>query len=132
MKIKRKRELRPEVYTASLNDIMFFLLLFFLIVSTLVNPSVIQLMLPKSSANIQKVSKQTINVTVTADLHYYLNDKPIQLEQIEPEIQRLVYNTEEATVILHAERSITLQDLVALLDIGQKLHVKMILATQKE
>ena len=89
-------------------------------------------MLPKASANIQKVSKQTINISVTADLKYYLNDKPIALDAIMPEIQRLVYNTEEATIILHAERTITLQDLVALLDIGQKLHVKMILATQKD
>jgi biopolymer transport protein ExbD len=131
MKIQRKRELQPEVYTASLNDIMFFLLLFFLIVSTLVNPSVIQLMLPKASANVQKVSKQTINVSVTSDLKYYLNDKPIALENIMPEVQKLVYDTQEATIILHADRTIPLQNLVDILDIGQQLHVKMILATQK-
>jgi biopolymer transport protein ExbD len=132
MKIRRKREMQPEVYTASLNDIMFFLLLFFLIVSTLVNPSVIQLMLPKASANIQKMSKQTINISITADLKYFLNDKPIALDQIKPEIQRLVTNTEDATVILRADKSIQLQDLVSVLDIGHQLHVKMILATQKE
>jgi biopolymer transport protein ExbD len=132
MKIRRKREMQPEVYTASLNDIMFFLLLFFLIVSTLVNPSVIQLMLPKASANIQKMSKQTINISITADLKYFLNDKPIMLDQIKPEIQRIVSNTEDATVILRADKSIQLQDLVSVLDIGHQLHVKMILATQKE
>ncbi len=132
MKIRRKREIQPEVYTSSLNDIMFFLLLFFLIVSTLVNPSVIQLMLPKASANVQKMSKQTINISVTADLKYFLNDKPIELAAILPEIQRLVANTEDATVILRADKTIQLQDLVNVLDIGHKLHVKMILATSKE
>lgn len=132
MKIKRKREIQPEVYTSSLNDIMFFLLLFFLIVSTLVNPSVIQLMLPKASANVQKMSKQTINISVTADLKYFLNDKPIEFAAILPEIQNLVKNTEDATVILRADKSIQLQDLVNVLDIGHQLHVKMILATSKE
>jgi biopolymer transport protein ExbD len=135
MIIKRKRELQPEVYTASLNDIMFFLLLFFLIVSTLVNPSVIQLMLPKASAEVQKMSKQSINISIKqADtgIQYYLNDLPIALDQIKPAIQQMVVPTSEATVILRAERTIQLQDLVSVLDIGHQLHVKMILATQKE
>jgi biopolymer transport protein ExbD len=132
MIIKRKRELQPEVYTSSLNDIMFFLLLFFLIVSTLVNPSVIQLMLPKASANLQQMSKQTINLSITADLHYYLNDKPITLDEIKPTIQQMVANTSDATIILRADRTIQLQNLVTILDIGRQLHVKMILATQKE
>jgi biopolymer transport protein ExbD len=135
MIIKRKRELQPEVYTASLNDIMFFLLLFFLIVSTLVNPSVIQLTLPKASANVQKMSKQTINISIKEEpegLHYYMNDLPIALEQIQPTIQQMVANTSDATVILRADRTIQLQDLVNVLDIGHQLHVKMILATQKQ
>jgi biopolymer transport protein ExbD len=135
MIIKRKRELQPEVYTASLNDIMFFLLLFFLIVSTLVNPSVIQLMLPKATANVQKMSKQSINISIKEEaegLHYYLNDLPIALEQIQPTIQQMVANTADATVILRADRTIQLQDLVSVLDIGHQLHLKMILATQKQ
>jgi Biopolymer transport protein len=135
MIIKRKREMQPEVYTASLNDIMFFLLLFFLIVSTLVNPSVIQLVLPKATANVQKMSKQTINISIKEDpegLRYYLNDLPIALAQIQPTIQQMVANTSDATVILRADRTIQLQDLVSVLDIGHQLHVKMILATQKE
>ena len=110
---------------------MFFLLLFFLIISTLVNPSVIQLMLPKASANIQKMNKQTINISVTKDLQYFLNDKPILLENIKPEIEKMSVISEQATVIIRADASITVQQLVTLLDIGNQLKVKMILATQK-
>jgi biopolymer transport protein ExbD len=132
MILKRKREMHAEVYTSSLNDIMFFLLLFFLIISTLVNPSVIQLMLPKASANVQKVSKLTINLSVTKDLNYFLNDKPIPFDAIMPSIQKLALNPENTTVILRADRTIQLQDLVSILDIGNQLHVKIILATQKE
>lgn len=132
MKVPRKREMHTEVYTSSLSDIMFFLLLFFLIISTMVNPSVIQLMLPKASANVQKMAKQTINLSVTKDLQYFLNDKPVTIDQIEPAIAGMVTPTEAATVILRADRTIQLQDLVNILDIGHRLRVKMILATQKE
>lgn len=132
MKLKRKREMHPEVFTSSLNDIMFFLLLFFLIVSTLVNPSVIQLMLPKASANVQKISKKTINLSVTKELNYFLDDKPIPFDAIKPSIQKMAVNPENTTVILRADRTIQLQDLVSILDIGNQLHLKMILATQKE
>jgi len=131
MKLKRKRNSEVRVYTDSLSDIMFFLLLFFLIISTLVNPSVIQLMLPKASANIQKMNKQTINISVTKDLHYFLNDRPILLENIKPEIEKMSVISENATVIIRADQSITVQQLVTLLDIGNQLKVKMILATQK-
>jgi len=131
MKLKRKRDSETRVYTESLSDIMFFLLLFFLIISTLVNPSVIQLMLPKASANIQKMNKQTINISVTKDLQYFLNDKPILLENIKPEIEKMNVISENATVIIRADQSITVQQLVNLLDIGNQLKVKMILATQK-
>lgn len=132
MIIKRKRELHPEVFTSSLNDIMFFLLLFFLIISTLVNPSVIQLLLPKASVNVQKVNKITINLSITKDLKYYLNDKPIAFNAIKPALTGLVDNPENITIIVRADRSIQLQDLVSILDIGNQLHLKMILATQKE
>lgn len=132
MKVARKRETQPEVYTASLNDIMFFLLLFFLIISTLVNPSVIQLMLPKASAGVQKISKQTINLSITKDLKYFLNDKPIAFSDLGSNIQKLIKKNEETTLIVHADRGIILQDLVSVLDLGRQLRVKMILATQKE
>jgi biopolymer transport protein ExbD len=131
MKLRRKRDSETRVYTESLSDIMFFLLLFFLIISTLVNPSVIQLMLPKASANIQKMNKQTINISVTKELQYFLNDKPILLENIKPEIEKMAIISENATVIIRADQAITVQQLVTLLDIGNQLKVKMILATQK-
>jgi len=92
-------------------------------------------MLPKANANVQKMSKQSINISIKEEpegLRYYLNDLPIALEQIEPTIQQMVANTSDATVILRADRTIQLQDLVSVLDIGHNLHVKMILATQKQ
>lgn len=88
-------------------------------------------MLPKASANIQKMNKQTINISVTKDLQYFLNDKPILFENIKPEIEKMNVIAENATVIIRADQSITVQQLVSLLDIGNQLKLKMILATQK-
>jgi biopolymer transport protein ExbD len=73
---KKHNRASAEVHTSAMNDIMFFLLLFFLIASTVTNPNVIKLMLPKSSSG-QAVSKKTITVSVTQDLKYYVEKKEI-------------------------------------------------------
>jgi biopolymer transport protein ExbD len=132
MKIERRRTRTSEVYTASLNDIMFFLLLFFLIISTMVNPSVIKLLLPKASNSEQTVSKQNINITVTKDLKYYINDELVTFDRIEPRLKSLKAKAKETTVILRADNVISLQHIVDIIDIGNKLRLKVILATRKE
>lgn len=131
MKIERKRSRTSEVYTASLNDIMFFLLLFFLIISTMVNPSVIKLLLPKASNSEQTISKQNINLSITKDLKYYLNDEEIVPERLEVKIKALMTRAKETTVILRADNTITLQPIVDVIDLGNKLKIKVILATRK-
>jgi biopolymer transport protein ExbD len=132
MKIERRKTKASEVYTASLNDIMFFLLLFFLIVSTMVNPSVIKLLLPKASNSEQTVSKQNINLSVTKELKYYINDEEVPFDRLELKLKALMARAKETTVILRADNDITLQHVVDIIDIGNKLKVKVILATRKE
>lgn len=135
MKIERRKLRTAEVYTASLNDIMFFLLLFFLIVSTLVTPATIQVLLPKSKTSSDVVVKKQINLTITADHKYYIEKKEITFEEIEPQLAALVAQKkekEEMIVLLHADKSLNLQDAVSVIDIGNKLKVKMILFTKKE
>src|SRR5674536_145226 len=83
MIIKRKKHFQPEVSTSSLNDIMFFLLLFFLIVSSLANPNVIKLLLPNSKSA-QNLSKQQISISVTKDKKYYIDSHQINFDDIEP------------------------------------------------
>lgn len=129
MKIDRSTNSDAEVYLGSFNDIMFFLLLFFLIVSTMVNPSVIKLMLPKASSG-QTISKVNINLSVTKDLHYFLNDKPISFQEIEPTLTSLIKNNKEPTVILRTDSELTIQQIVDVLEIGNRLKIKMVLATQ--
>jgi biopolymer transport protein ExbD len=104
MKLRRKRKFAAEVATSSLNDIMFFLLLFFLIISTVANPNVIKLMLPKASAS-QQLSKKQVTLSV--------DDK------------------KQPTVVVRFDKALTVQDLVDVLQTGAKLNIKMVMATSK-
>ena len=86
MNLRRKQQEDAELSTESLNDIMFFLLLFFLIISTMANPNVIKLMLPKS-ANNEQLQKQQVNLGVTKDKQYSINKKPVPYDQLESAIR---------------------------------------------
>jgi biopolymer transport protein ExbD len=131
MKIKRSRHFKPEVSTSSLNDIMFFLLLFFLIVSTLANPNVIKLLLPTSKAA-QNINKQQITISITKDKKYYIDNRQVRLDEIESILKSRIPDMAEPTVILRLEYSLTVQDLVDILEIGTRLQVKMVIATNKQ
>lgn len=136
MKIERRRGNRfVEVYTASLNDIMFFLLLFFLIISTMITPAAIRVLLPNASASEQIATKKNIHLVVTRNLEYFFNDKVITKEEIEPMLVSAIttaqQTNEEVNVLLQADKNLSLQDVVDVIDIGNKLQVKMVLFTQK-
>jgi len=129
MNLRAKNKFRVEVSTSSLSDIMFFLMLFFLIASTMVNPSVIKLTLPKSQNN-QVVKKTEISVSVTKDLKYYVNNKEVDFPGLEKELTLEVQKLKEPTIGLRCDKSIPFQDVVDVLQIGYKLKIKMILATK--
>ena len=130
MNLKRHRKrFEAEVGASSMSDIMFFLMLFFLIVSTLVNPSVIKLMLPKASSA-QSFSKKSFSLEVSLDKQYSLDGQRITFEEIEPKLTVAVAGIDEATVVLRIDNGLSVQDLVDVLAIGNKLKVKMIMATQ--
>lgn len=131
MNLRRKQQEDAELSTESLNDIMFFLLLFFLIISTMANPNVIKLMLPKS-ANNEQLQKQQVNLGVTKDKQYTVNRKPVPFDQLEAAIQAEIAGLDQPTVVLNFDRELSVQDLVDVMQIGTKIKVKMVLATQKQ
>jgi biopolymer transport protein ExbD len=129
MNLKRSSSYTAEVYTGSLNDIMFFLLLFFLIISTLVNPSVIKLLLPKAATS-QAITKQQFALSVTQDKKYYLNNKEVAFENLENSLLAATKNVKDATIVLRMDNALTVQDMVDVLQVGNKLHLRMVLATK--
>jgi biopolymer transport protein ExbD len=130
MKLSRKKHFQPEVSTTSLNDIMFFLLLFFLIISTLSNPNVIKILLPKAQSA-QKMNKQQVTVTVSEDKKYYIDQQEVKLDQLKPQLEAHIKDIESATIVLRFSPKLNVQDLVDVMQIGAELKVKMVLATQK-
>jgi biopolymer transport protein ExbD len=128
---KRHGRAAAEVNTSAMNDIMFFLLLFFLIASTVTNPNVVKLLLPKSSSG-QSVSKKTINVAITKDLRYYVEKKEIQESDLQATLENYKNISPELTIILSSDRTVAIQDVVQVMDIAQKLNIKMVLATQSK
>ncbi|MBI3481832.1 MAG: biopolymer transporter ExbD [Bacteroidetes bacterium] len=131
MKIKRRHQFAAEVATSSMNDIMFFLLLFFLIISTIANPNVIKVLLPKSSET-QSLNKKTILLTVTKTKEFYINNKAVPLGQLEKELLKATKGLEQPTIVLHIPRDLEIQDLVDVLKIGVKNKIKVVLATERK
>jgi biopolymer transport protein ExbD len=130
MKIRRKSRFAPEVFTSSLSDIMFFLMLFFLIISTMSNPNVIKLMLPKASAT-QQMYKKQITLSIDDKKVYYIDKTPYQFEQLETELRNLFEGVEERTIVLRVDKNLAVQDLVDVLELGAKQDIKMVMATAK-
>jgi biopolymer transport protein ExbD len=112
-----------------MNDIMFFLLLFFLIASTVTNPNVIKLVLPKSSSG-QSVSKKTITVSVTKDLRYYVDKKEVPVDGLQATLSGYKTLATELTIVLYVDKTVAIQDVVQVMDIAQKLNIKLVLATE--
>lgn len=131
MNLRRNNRGKAHVYTDSLNDIMFFLLLFFLIVSTVANPNVVKIFLPKASAT-DVLSKKQISLTVTADKRYYIDKREYPYDQLEQAIIDETKNVVEPTIVLRLDKSLVIQDLIDVMSIGAKNKIKMVLATDRK
>jgi len=129
LKAKRNRS-EVRVFTDSLNDIMFFLMLFFLLASAVSNPQVVKLLLPRSSAGEQSVAKKTITVSVTQDLKYYLDKEEVPYENLLNAIQAYVQPGEELTVMLYADSTVPIQNVISVMDVANKLKIRLVLATE--
>ena len=126
--IKRNKRFHAEVATSSLSDIMFFLLLFFLIISTLANPNVIKMTLPKSKTN-EKTNKQFISLSVTEDKKFYLDKQPVLFTDLETQLMSKIGTAKDQTVIVRIPFNLQVQDLVDILQIGVKNNLKFVIAT---
>ena len=126
--IKRNKRFHAEIATSSLSDIMFFLLLFFLIISTLANPNVIKMTLPKSKNN-EKTNKQHITLSVTEDKKFYLDKQEVSFDKLEVTLLSKLGETKDQAVIVRIPYNLQVQDLVDVLQIGVKNNLKFVIAT---
>ncbi len=126
----RKNKPSAEVHTSALNDIMFFLMLFFLLASAVSNPQVVKLLLPKSSAGEQSVAKKTVTVSITKDLGYFIDKIPVPIEGLEAAIQSQMAAGEEVTIMLYVDNTVPIQNVISVMDVANRLKIKVVLATE--
>ncbi len=126
--VKRNKRFHAEVATSSLSDIMFFLLLFFLIISTLANPNVIRMTLPKSKNN-EKTNKQQISLSVTEEKKFYLDKEEVSFDQLEKTLLAKMGDSKDQSVVVRIPFNLQVQDLVDILQIGVKNKLKFVIAT---
>ena len=129
MKLRKKKQFEAEVATSSLNDIMFFLLLFFLIISTIANPNVIKVLLPKAEKS-QTLNKKQFSLTVKENKEYYFDRELIDATNVEQVLKEKTTGVEDPTIVLRMDAKLNIQELVDILSIGTRLKIRIVMATQ--
>jgi biopolymer transport protein ExbD len=135
MALKRRSRVNAEFSMSSMTDIVFLLLIFFMVTSTLVAPNALKLLLPQS--NNQTSAKPITTISITQDLKYYINDdgalKRVAFQEIEPFLQdRFGVGNDDIYISLYAEKSVAWEEVVKIMNIARKNKYKMIAATAPE
>ena len=130
IELRKKKDFTAELFTSSMNDIMFFLMLFFIIISTLLNPSMIKVSLPNSQSS-QSIQKKEINLTMTKEKVYFVNNNQVPFDELETQLKKELNRYPDAFIMLRFDNTLPIQDLVNVLSLGNKVNAKMIIATAK-
>jgi biopolymer transport protein ExbD len=130
MNIRRKLRSHAEVHTGPLNDILFILLMFFLIAATLANPNVIKLSNPKAKGDTK--TKQNVVVNIDVKKHYIINGKTVPLEQLKSYLQPLIAKDSlSAVVAINADKTVPVDEVVAVMRVARELGAKTVLMVDK-
>ncbi len=127
MAFESKHKIDSSFSMSSMTDIVFLLLIFFMLTSSFITPSGLPVSLP--SAKKSKIIMQKVSVTITKDLKYYINDRRITRSRMEQELKR-VLNGEEAMVTLHIDKEVPTEYLVEVAGIAASLNAKVSIATK--
>ncbi len=137
MALKRNTKVDASFAVSSMTDIVFLLLIFFLVTSTLINPNALKLLLPKSTG--QVAAKATVSVSIKhypaenrVTYHINGNQKPVAFSEIEPAIRDLLQFEDDPTFSIYADETVPVKEVVALMNIAKRNHYKVIMATSPE
>ena len=134
MALKKRNSINASFSMSSMTDIVFLLLIFFMVTSTLIAPNALKLLLPQS--NNQTQAKPITTISITKDLKYYVNNNgslnQVRFNEIEPFLQRTVGEGDEIYISLHADKEVPIDEVVKIMNIARRNKYKMILATSPE
>jgi biopolymer transport protein ExbD len=130
MNLRSRLKSHPELHAGALNDILFILLFFFLIVSTLANPNVIKLSQPKSKSDTK--AKQTVVVSIDGNNQFYVGTSKVSLEELKARLQPiLAKENEQPSVVINADKKVPVENIVAVMRVARDLGAKTVLAVDK-
>ena len=136
MALKRNTKVDAQFALSSMTDIVFLLLIFFLVTSTLINPNALKLLLPKSTGQVN--AKATVSVSIkdwgddTYTYHVNGSQDPLPYDQVEEELIGLLSAEEDPTFSIFSDQSVPVGEVVQMMNIAKRNHYKVILATQPE
>jgi biopolymer transport protein ExbD len=130
MNLRNRHKEEAEVHTGPLNDILFILLLFFLIVSTLANPNVVRLSQPKSKSDTK--AKQTVVVSIDANKQFYVGTTKVTISELRSKLQPfLAKETDQPSIVINADKTVPIEDVVAVMRVARDLGARTVLAVDK-
>ncbi|NJX14843.1 biopolymer transporter ExbD [Tamlana crocina] len=130
MNFRGRNKVTPEFNMSSMTDIVFLLLIFFMIASTLVTTNAIDILLPKASGKTE--NKKSVAVSIKKDLTYYIDQKRVGESVLENELLAALSAEEKPTIVLRAEKSVPVENVVKVMDIANRNKFKVILAVKPQ
>ena len=128
MNLRGRNKISPEFSMSSMTDIVFLLLVFFLLTSPAITPDALDLILPKAKGKTTNVQKAS--VSITKDGAYYVNKERVSEYTIEKELKTILSGQEEPTIVLRAEEGVPIEDAVFVMDVANKNNYKIVLAVR--
>lgn len=127
MALSQRNKISINFSSTGMTDVVFNLLIFFMLTSTLVHPTALKLLLPKGST--QTSAKPQTTISITADQKYFLEQQPVTLESMEALLKEKLGANPETYISLHADKNVPFEAVVAVLNIAQANNYKLIIAT---
>jgi biopolymer transport protein ExbD len=130
MNLRGRHKEGTEVHTGPLNDILFILLMYFLIAATLANPNVVKLSQPKAKSDTK--AKQTVVVSIDASKQFYIGTTRVSLDQLKVQLQPLLAKeTDQPTIVINADKSVPIDNVVAVMRVARELGARTVLAVDR-
>lgn len=127
MAITQRNKISINFSSVGMTDVVFNLLIFFMLTSTLVHPTALKLLLPKGST--QTSAKPQTTVSITSDLKYYVEQQPVTLNELESVLKQKLGADPDTYISLHADKTVPFDNVVHVLNIAQQNNYKLIIAT---
>ncbi|QED38147.1 biopolymer transporter ExbD [Antarcticibacterium arcticum] len=130
MNLRSRNKVSADFSMSSMTDIVFLLLIFFMLTSPAITPEALDLILPKAKGKTTNVS--SLSVSITKDLQVYINSERVSQSALEATLKQKLAGEEDPTIILRAEEGVPIEKAVNVMDIANRNRYKIVLAVKPE